>query len=146
MQRSESGAYGAIQMETHTQIDTPVPVRPERCPVEDWLAFLGHRWNALVLWHLQQQPLQHRELLARLPGVTPKVLAARLKALSGRGLVEREAIAGFPPTVVYRLSPRGLRVIAILDQLELLAKVAAQEDGNLDGRLRGALFPAAPRV
>lgn len=24
----------------------------EECAVEAWLAFLGHRWNALILYHL----------------------------------------------------------------------------------------------
>lgn len=142
MQESETVARDAIQMEIHTQIDVPSPVRPERCPVEDWLAFLGHRWNALVLWHLRQQPLQHGELLDRLPGVTPKVLSARLKALGGRALTEREVFAAFPPTVVYRLSARGHQVVAILDQLEGVAKLAAQEEAETSGALLQVLFPA----
>ncbi len=48
--------------------------RAAACPVEDWLAFLGHRWNALVLWHLRAGPLRHGALQALLPGITAKVL------------------------------------------------------------------------
>lgn len=101
--------------------DQPTPVGPERCPVEDWLGFLGHRWNALLLWHLQEGPLQHQDLLAALPGITAKVLGERLKALQERGLVQREEFATFPRTVAYHLMPQGRRVVGILDQFEQLA-------------------------
>lgn len=85
------------------QKDMPAPVRPERCPVEDWLGFLGHRWNALLLWHLQERPMKHQDLLAALPGITAKVLSERLKALQERGLVQPRGVrdlsahGGLPP-------------------------------------------------
>lgn len=103
------------------QKDMPAPVRPERCPVEDWLGFLGHRWNALLLWHLQERPMKHQDLLAALPGITAKVLSERLKALQERGLVQREEFATFPRTVAYHLMPQGRQVVDILDQFEQLA-------------------------
>ncbi len=109
--------------------DRPSPVRPECCPVEDWLAFLGHRWNALLLWHLQGHPLKHLDLLAALPGVTAKVLSERLKALQERGLVEREQFATFPRTVAYRLTQHGQQVVGILDQFEQLASRHEGPDG-----------------
>jgi DNA-binding HxlR family transcriptional regulator len=95
-----------------------VPRRPAECPVEDWLAFLGHRWNALVLWHLSAGPLRHRELQARLPGVTAKVLGERLEGLEGRGLVVRTEEATFPRTVRYALTPAARALVGVLDQLE----------------------------
>jgi len=104
------------------RLDTPSPRRPVECPVEDWLAFLGHRWNALLLWHLKDGAKRHSELLERLPQVTPKVLAERLSGLEQRGLVVRSALATFPRTVLYALSPRGQALVGILDQLELWAK------------------------
>ena len=88
--------------------------------MEDWLAFLGHRWNALILWHLRAAPLRHRELVAVLPQVTPKVLGERLAALEARGLVARERATGNAPRR-YALAPRGLGLLAVLDQLELWA-------------------------
>lgn len=96
-------------------------MRPEACPVEDWLAFLGHRWNALILWHLRAAPLRHRELVAVLPQVTPKVLGERLAALKTRGLVARQRDAG-PGPHRYVLTPRGLGLLAVLDQLEWWAR------------------------
>lgn len=87
--------------------------------MEDWLAFLGHRWNALVLWHLQAAALRHGELMALLPRITPKVLGERLAALEARGLVQRDGVDG---VYRYALTPRGRGLLAVLDQLELWAR------------------------
>jgi DNA-binding HxlR family transcriptional regulator len=103
-------------------LDQPSPRRPAECPVEDWLAFLGHRWNALVLWHLRGSPRRHGELADRLPGITPKVLAERLEGLERRGLVVRSPLATFPRGVRYALSPRGEELAAILDRIEVWSR------------------------
>lgn len=105
-------------------LDEPCPRRPFECPVEDWLAFLGHRWNALILWHLRDGPKRNGELADRLPGITPKVLAERLEGLERRDLVTKTHLAIFPRGVLYALSPQGKGLIAILDQLELWSRRA----------------------
>ena len=108
-------------IQTGSQPELPWPVRPQSCPVEDWLAFLGHRWNALMLWHLRAAPLRHGELMERLPGITAKVLGERLAALESRGLVARagEGRQG------YTLTSRGSSLLGVLDQLELWARYAS---------------------
>ncbi|WP_245417336.1 helix-turn-helix domain-containing protein [Aminobacter sp. AP02] len=107
-------------MTTEIEREAPTPRRPEICPLEDWLAFLGHRWNALVLWQLSIGAKRHGELMAHLPGVTAKVLSERLDGLQRRGLVERDAVAAFPRGVLYALTDGGRRVVALLDQFETL--------------------------
>jgi DNA-binding HxlR family transcriptional regulator len=92
------------------------------CPVEELLAFLGHRWNALILWHLQTGPKRHGELVESLAGVTSKVLTERLEGLEHRRLVSREIIAGFPRGVLYALSARGRSLVLVLDHLEAWSK------------------------
>ena len=108
--------------------DTPAPVRPDACPVETWLGFLGHRWTALILWHLQEGQRRYSDLLAQLPGMTAKVLQERLVALTGAGLVERHAEAGFPTTVRYGLTTKGLGLIEILNQFEAWSRRETQSD------------------
>lgn len=98
------------------------PRRPAECPVETWLGFLGHRWNALVLWHLSAGALRFGELSERLPGVTAKVLSERLGGLARRGLIARDEPAAFPRRVVYRLTEAGSGIVAILDQVELWSR------------------------
>ncbi len=104
------------------ELDRPSPRRPAECPVEDWIVFLGHRWNALILWHLNAGAKRHGELAAALPGITPKVLTERLEGLEQRGLVSRSQIAAFPRGVSYAVSQRGAGLIAILDQIEVWAR------------------------
>ncbi len=110
----------SISVSTRTIASAPARTRPDHCPVEDWLGFLGHRWNALLLWHLSTGPKRHRELLELLPWITAKVLSERLDGLSGRGLIERQETAGFPRSVAYALTGGGCEVVAILDQFETL--------------------------
>lgn len=109
-------------------LDVPSPRRPFECPVEDWLAFLGHRWNALILWHLQDSPRRNGELADSLLGITPKVLAERLEGLERRGLIVRSPLATFPRGVSYVLSRRGKELVTILDQLELWSRRAGPTD------------------
>jgi DNA-binding HxlR family transcriptional regulator len=108
-------------------LDPREPRRPAGCPVEDWLAFLGHRWNALVLWHLKDGSRRHGELAALLPGVSPKVLSERLQGLEDRGLLLRSPISTFPRSVIYSLSDSGTTLVHILDQLELWSRQHAGE-------------------
>ncbi|MGO4839996.1 winged helix-turn-helix transcriptional regulator, partial [Rhizobiaceae sp. 2RAB30] len=90
--------------------------------VEDWLAFLGHRWNALVLWHLSTGSKRFSELTSLLPGITPKVMTERLDALVDRGLVARTQLSQFPRGSIYDLTDRGVGIVAILDQFETWAR------------------------
>lgn len=109
-------------------IDTPAAKHASECPVEEWLAFLGHRWNALILWHLQTGPKRHGELVGCLAGITPKVLTERLDGLEQRSLVSRELLASFPRGVLYTLSARGRSLVLVLDQLEVWAKAGVAHD------------------
>lgn len=111
-------------------LDQPEPRHPTDCPVEVWLAFLGHRWNALVLWHLQGGAKRHSELAALLPGIAPKVLSERLDGLEERGLILRSPIATFPRGVTYALSPMGKELVRILDQLELWSRRRDQSESR----------------
>ncbi len=123
----EARRHPAIQTDSAGR-DLPAPVPPQACPVEDWLAFLGHRWNALVLWHLRDAPLRHGELAARLPGITPKVLSHRLAALRGRGLLERQR--SDESAQRYGLTPQALALLNLLDGLEAWARGVPPPQGS----------------
>lgn len=96
--------------------------KPSDCPVEEWLAFLGHRWNALLLWHLSTSPKRHGELITLLSGISQKVLAERLTALAQRGLIEKSPSATFPRTVSYALSGQGAAIVNILNLVEVWSR------------------------
>lgn len=86
------------------------------CPVEAWLAFLGHRWNALIIYHLGQGAKRFNEISACLPTATPKVLAERITALERYRLIDRPSGARGEP---YSLTSKGATLLTLLDQLEL---------------------------
>ncbi len=87
------------------------------CALEAWLSFLGHRWNALILWQLDGGAKRFSELEALLPGISPKVLTERLSALAGHGLVSRSVTATFPRGTRYALTAAGRDLAVPLRQL-----------------------------
>jgi len=107
---------------TTDKSDTPTPRIPTDCPVEGWLTFLGHRWNALLLWHLSLNSKRHGELITLLPGISSKVLTDRLATLVQRGIIKKTPLATFPRTVQYSLTKQGLEIVIILGNLETWSK------------------------
>lgn len=93
--------------------------RASECTVEAWLAFLGHRWNALILYHLGLGPKKFGQILESLPSLNPKVLAERLASLERWGLVGRADGARGEP---YRLTAKGEELMPILDALEVWSR------------------------
>jgi len=89
------------------------------CSVEAWLAFLGHRWNALLLYHLGQGPKRFGELAACLPTATPKMLTERIVALNRYALIRRPSDMRGEP---YELTAKGAELLQILNTLELWSR------------------------
>jgi DNA-binding HxlR family transcriptional regulator len=79
---------------------------------------LGRKWTAHVLLTLHEGPRGFNELQRTLPGLTAKVLSARLDALRARGFVERELHPTTPPRTTYRLTAAGERFADRLAALE----------------------------
>ena len=68
---------------------------------------LGRPWNAFLLTMLQDGALRFSEISARPNGPGDKILAARLKDLEARGLIDRNVDAGPPIKVSYQLTKAG---------------------------------------
>ena len=65
-----------------------------RCPVIVNFDVLEKRWTVRIIRLLFASPLQFNELKRRLRGVTPAVLAGRLRELEKGKLVRRSASKG----------------------------------------------------
>jgi DNA-binding HxlR family transcriptional regulator len=99
------------------------------CPVDHLLNKISGPWTTYILWLLRQNDvLRFGELRAQMPGISPKVLAQRLKRLEADGLVSRDQRATIPPQVFYSLTPRGKELKDILDRLGAVAQRWAAED------------------
>lgn len=80
-------------------------------------AFLGKRWNGVLLGTLGLGPAGFAELARALPGISESVLSDRLGELVRVGLVSRTVREGPPVGVSYELTERGAAVLPALDAL-----------------------------
>jgi DNA-binding HxlR family transcriptional regulator len=71
------------------------------CALARGLDVVGDRWALLIVRELLEGPRRYNELLDGLPGVATNLLAERLRALEGSGVVLRE------PDKRYALTPWG---------------------------------------
>ncbi|MEU8779441.1 helix-turn-helix domain-containing protein [Streptomyces sp. NPDC048606] len=96
---------------------------------------LANRWDSVVVFTLGQSgPMRPRALVARIGGISPKVLNQALRRLEYNGLVERRAYAEAPPRVDYHLTEAGT---ALLTPMRAMGAWAARyADDVLDAQDR----------
>jgi DNA-binding HxlR family transcriptional regulator len=80
-------------------------------------AFLGKRWNGVLIGTLSSGPASFTELCRGVPGISESVLSDRLSELAAAGLVRREVTEGPPVGVHYRLTAAGLALTPVLEEL-----------------------------
>ncbi|MFF3764108.1 winged helix-turn-helix transcriptional regulator [Streptomyces sp. NPDC001922] len=89
---------------------------------------LANRWDSVVVFVLGESgPKRPRELLARIGGISPKVLNEALRRLEYNGLVERRRYAEAPPRVDYTLTEAGTALIVPIRALGAWAAVHADD-------------------
>ncbi len=86
----------------------------DACPVARSLDVIGDRWTVLVLRDLILGRGKFKDLLASLQGISPNLLAQRLKLLEEQGIVERVFYSDHPPRAEYCLTEKGKELIPIL--------------------------------
>ncbi|MFJ9690985.1 winged helix-turn-helix transcriptional regulator [Kitasatospora sp. NPDC101183] len=101
---------------------------------------IANRWDSVVVYVLGEQgPMRPRALLARIGGISPKVLNESLRRLEHNGLVHHRRYAEAPPRVDYGLTAAGTALLVPIRALGAWAEeygdavVAAQERDALRG-------------
>ncbi len=84
------------------------------CLIAQTLGIVGDRWTLLILRDLMSGLHRYTDILDNCAGMSPNVLAGRLKRLEGDGLVERRYFRELPPRVEYSLTDKGWAVRPIL--------------------------------
>jgi DNA-binding HxlR family transcriptional regulator len=92
-------------------------------------AFLGKRWNGVIIGTLAAGPAGFAELARAIPGISESVLADRLGELTTAGLVGRTVREGPPVGVSYQLTGRGEALVPVLHQLARWAQDYLPEGG-----------------
>ena len=85
------------------------------CPTRQVLDRIGDKWTVLVVGYLSGGPM-------RIGGVSQKMLSQTLKSMERDGLVHRRAIATVPVTVEYSVTPLGMTLAKLVDQVRLWAE------------------------
>lgn len=84
--------------------EKPPPVCPH---FHGAVELIGRRWSGAILYALTDGPLRFAQLRHRVPGMSDRLLSARLKELEEAGVVERTVEAGTPVKVTYGLTRKG---------------------------------------
>jgi DNA-binding HxlR family transcriptional regulator len=93
------------------------PPPPPGCPMGTCMALLGGAWTTNVIWQLSGGPRRFGELCRDIPGISPKMLTARLRDLEKKRVVRREVVPTSPPSVEYSLSELGKELIPVIDAI-----------------------------
>ena len=83
---------------------------------------LERRWQLSIVYAALTGALRFNEFADAVSGISPRMLAERLRDLEAAGLIERTVIPSSPPTVEYRLTARGLRLGPIIDAMRAYAR------------------------
>ena len=91
----------------------------EICPIAEAAKLLGDKWTLICLRNLSDEPQRFKDLERLGEGISPSVLAARLRELEGCGMITRTSYNEIPPRVEYELTEKGRDALPILEALRL---------------------------
>ena len=93
------------------------PVHDELCSVACTADIIGSKWTAVVVHDLSEGPRRFSELERSCPGISPRTLSERLRALEEQEIVVRRSYAERPPRVEYELTEKGEALLPIIEEM-----------------------------
>ncbi|MBO9701026.1 MAG: helix-turn-helix transcriptional regulator [Sporocytophaga sp.] len=87
--------------------------------IRDALEALEGKWKLLILFSLSDGPKRFKQISKDVGNITDKTLSKELKSLETNKLIKREVYDTFPPTVEYSITPHGLSLEKVLDELHV---------------------------
>lgn len=85
--------------------------------IRDALEALEGKWKLLILFTLSEGPKRFKEITREVNGITDKTLSSELKKLELNQLITRTVYDAFPPVVEYAITPHGLSLNKVLEEL-----------------------------
>ena len=95
--------------------------KPVPAEVRQTADLLERRWQLSVIYAALTGALRFNEFAGAVAGISPRMLAERLRDLEAAGLIERKVIPSSPPKVEYRLTDRGRQLGPIIDAMRTYA-------------------------
>ena len=87
------------------------------CKIAATLNIVGDRWTILVLRDLFQGRRRFNDLLESLEGISPNLLADRLKRLEKNAIVTRVLYSEHPPRAEYHLTEKGKALEPVIEAM-----------------------------
>ncbi|MCX2584386.1 helix-turn-helix domain-containing protein [Pedobacter sp. MR22-3] len=85
--------------------------------IKDAIEAIEGRWKVLILFALSEKPKRFNQISKEVNGITDKTLSKELKSLETNKLIRRDFYNTFPPTAEYSITPHGLSLEKVLDEL-----------------------------
>ncbi len=96
--------------------------------IEITIEIMSGKWVVLLLTHLgEEEVVRFNEFRKVFPDIAQKVLSQQLKKLEDNKIVEKKIFNVIPPKVEYKLTPRGKKLIPILDMMQEWGKEYIEE-------------------
>ncbi len=88
------------------------------CPVfQDAVELIGRRWTGAIVRTLLTGSTRFGEILARIPGLSDRLLSERLRELEAAGVVTRTVFPEVPVRIEYELTEKGRELEAIVGEI-----------------------------
>ena len=99
-----------------------------RCEIEVTLEIISGKWKSLLLWNLGiHKVIRYNEFRNIIPDISQKMLTQQLRSLEKNRLVHREIYNQVPPMVEYSLTDLGLKLLPILNEMDIWGKEFVSE-------------------
>lgn len=93
------------------------------CPVLKAMQIIKGRWTFPIIHTLLNGTRRFKELEREVAGINTRMLVKELKELELQGILKRKAYATIPPTVEYSLTPKGLALRKVIEEIGAWAEV-----------------------
>jgi DNA-binding HxlR family transcriptional regulator len=103
-------------MDVATRTMNPVH-ETSTCSVAACAEIIGAKWTALLVHDLSEGARRFSELEHSCPGISPRTLSERLRALEQEGIVTRQSYQESPPRVEYELTAKGQSLLPIIEEM-----------------------------
>ena len=84
------------------------------CPVSRTAQIIDGKWTTQIVRDLLPGKKRYSELQQSLSGISPKVLAARLKFLEQQGVITKTIYPEIPPRTEYQLTTLGKKLQSVI--------------------------------
>lgn len=94
----------------------------EECPIAVCAEIIEGKWTTLIFRELYNGKRRYSHLQRALIGISPRMLALRLRFLEEKGLLTRSVYPTIPPSTEYELSETGVKIKSLLEAMAVFGQ------------------------